>query len=194
MYVRSFLFAAIMGVIVPAICVAAEPRATSDICSGTPPSNWLIDTNQGGEYSEIKPGKTTMKLHVHLHPNVPDEWQIEFSNPPSMKPPPGADVVHLIKVCWKDRTDTVLARYTPPAKSAPINPYLIYAYKNILTKKSNYFIGTGYLDGEPTMAVIALSQPTTGAKMGLTLVLIKLDERTASPGTRQGGVIHGQEN
>jgi hypothetical protein len=198
MNVRSILFAATIGVITPAICVAAEPRsqvkAMSDICSGSPPPNWLIQTKQSNEYDGILPGKTNMKLHVHSHPNKPDEWQIEFVNPPSMKPPPGAEVMHLIKVCWKDRAAKALTPYTPPAQPLAINPYLIYAYNNILTQQSNYYIATGYLDGESTMIVLALNEPTTGTKMGFTLVLVKLDERTTPPGPRQGGVIHGQEN
>jgi hypothetical protein len=191
-----------MWLTIPAVCLAAESaspvKVKSGICSpGTPPPDWLVTDGANSEYPGIVAGQTHMRLHPHSHPNSPDEWQIELVNtPPSKTPPPGADVMHLIKVCWKDGVGKALTPYLPPAKLVAINPYLIYAYNNILTQQSNYYIATGYLDGEPTMMVLTLNEPTkeAGIKLGFTLVLVKLDERTTPPGPRQGGVLHGQEN
>jgi hypothetical protein len=202
MTLRTFLVATVMWLTIPAVCVAVESasvaKAKSGICSGgPPPTDWLVTDGTNSEYPGIVAGKTHMRLHLHSHPNASDEWQIEFANTPvSKKPPPGADVMHLVKVCWKDTLGKALTPYLPPAKPLAINPYLIYAYNNILTQQSNYYIATGYLDGEPTMILLTLNEPTTqtGTKMGFTLVLVKLDERTMPPSKRQGGVLHGQEN
>jgi hypothetical protein len=202
MKLRIFLVAAVMGLTASAVCVAAESssaaKAKSGICSSAnPPANWLVTDGTNTEYPGIIAGQTHMQLHLHSHANAPDEWQIEFANVPASKaPPPGAAVMHLIKVCWKDSLEKAPTPYLPPAKPIAINPYLMYAYNNILTQQSNYYIATGYLDGEPTMIVLTLNEPTaqTGTKMGFTLVLVKLDERTTPPSAKQGGVLHGQEN
>ena len=198
MNARCFLVTAALWLTIPAVGVAAGPaspvKAASGIClpETPPPLDWLVTDGVFDDYPGIIGGKTKMKLHPHLHPNVSNEWQIEFANESaSKKTPPATEVMHLIKVCWKDPGK-------PPTEAIvdiDVNHYLIDAY-NIMRGPSSYYIATGYLAGEPTMMVLVLNEPAkkTETKMTFTLVLVKLDERTLPPAVRQGGVIHGKEN
>jgi hypothetical protein len=193
MKLRSLLMILTMWSGISAVGVAAEPaphNPASGICPpGTPPSAWHIDDTDNDEYQGLIPGETTMNLQ--LRPGS-DEWQIEFvGNKPTSPKPPKTDVMHFIKVCWKEKPTK-----TDPFKSLiEINPYLVKAFQ-IMEGKDNYFIGTGNLEGEPTMILLKLNAPAkkSGTKMGVTIILVKLDERTAPPAVRQGGVIHGTEN
>jgi hypothetical protein len=199
MNVRHLLVAAAMWFTIPAFGVAGDAarpaKAAPRVCpQGTPPTDWHVTENVNYEYPGLKPSETTMKLHPHKNPNAPGEWQIEFAgNKPTSPKPPGADVMHFIKVCWKELDKAQTPHSPPSTKPIAVNPYLVQAYA-VLSGQNDYYIATGYLDGEPTMMVLTLEPSKVQTKMGFTLVLVKLDERTPPPGVRQGGVIHGNEN
>jgi hypothetical protein len=144
-------------------------------------SRWLVTSGGGGEYKGIIDGTTSMTMQPHSNPNASGEWQIIFSKE-STDEPPGVEILHFVEVS----AGSDVASLPHSGQS-----YLAAAYFDIMCGKHNYYGAIGYLDGTPTLALLALRGDTSPREFFLVFVKVK---ETDSVRVKQGGVLHGHEN